>query len=114
MGIISEVIENTRAIIKGMLTTASYIPREKWTVQYPDEPVTLQPRFRGQHLLHVDELHRAEFESGVEDALQYRPRLPGAHRVGLDDSESEIACLLCHVLLSVHMLCGVRSTKLFF
>jgi NADH-quinone oxidoreductase subunit I len=58
MGIISEVIENTRAIIKGMMTTASYIPREKWTVQYPDEPVTLQPRFRGQHLLHVDELGR--------------------------------------------------------
>ncbi len=58
MGIISEVIENTRAIIKGMMTTASYIPREKWTVQYPDEPVTLQPRFRGQHLLHGDELGR--------------------------------------------------------
>ncbi|HEX8283090.1 MAG TPA: NADH-quinone oxidoreductase subunit I [Pyrinomonadaceae bacterium] len=58
MGIISDVIENTRAIIKGMMTTASYIPREKWTVQYPDEPVTLQPRFRGQHLLHVDELGR--------------------------------------------------------
>jgi len=33
MGIISEVIENTRAIIKGMMTTASYIPKEKWTVQ---------------------------------------------------------------------------------
>jgi len=58
MGIISDVIENTRAIIKGMMTTASYIPREKWTVQYPDEPVTLQPRYRGQHLLHVDELGR--------------------------------------------------------
>ena len=58
MGIISDVIENTRAISKGMMTTASYIPREKWTVQYPDEPVTLQPRYRGQHLLHVDELGR--------------------------------------------------------
>src|ERR671928_19331 len=31
---------------------------EKENVQYPDEPVTLQPRFRGQHLLHVDELGR--------------------------------------------------------
>ena len=28
------------------------------TVQYPDEPVTMQPRYRGQHLLHVDELGR--------------------------------------------------------
>src|SRR3569832_1220298 len=53
MGIISVVIENTRVFIKGMMTTASYIPREKWTVQYPDEPVTLQPRFRGQPLLFV-------------------------------------------------------------
>ena len=61
MGIISDVIENTRAIIKGMMTTASYIPREKWTVQYPDEPVTLQPRFRGQHLLHVDERYAAVY-----------------------------------------------------
>src|SRR5205823_3107359 len=49
MGIISEVVENTRAIIKGMMTTASYIPKEKWTVQYPDKPDTLQSRFRGHH-----------------------------------------------------------------
>ena len=55
MSIITEVIENTKAIIKGMMTTASYIPKGKWTVQYPDEPVTVQPRYRGKHLLHVDE-----------------------------------------------------------
>ena len=58
MSIISDVIENTKAIIKGMSVTFSYIPKEKWTVQYPDEPVTMQPRYRGQHLLHVDELGR--------------------------------------------------------
>ncbi|HEX8491666.1 MAG TPA: NADH-quinone oxidoreductase subunit I [Pyrinomonadaceae bacterium] len=55
MSIISDVIESTKAIIKGMAVTFAYIPREKWTVQYPDEPVTMQPRYRGQHLLHVDE-----------------------------------------------------------
>ncbi|MGI8654042.1 MAG: NuoI/complex I 23 kDa subunit family protein [Pyrinomonadaceae bacterium] len=55
MSIITDVIENTKAIIKGMGVTFSYIPKEKWTVQYPDEPVTMQPRYRGQHLLHVDE-----------------------------------------------------------
>jgi NADH-quinone oxidoreductase subunit I len=55
MSIISDVIESTKAIIKGMGVTFSYIPKEKWTVEYPDEPVTVQPRYRGQHLLHVDE-----------------------------------------------------------
>src|SRR3712207_49701 len=58
MSIIGDIIESTKAIIKGMTTTFSYIPKEKWTVEYPDEPVTVQPRFRGQHLLHVDELGR--------------------------------------------------------
>jgi NADH-quinone oxidoreductase, chain I len=58
MSIISEVIESTKAIIQGMGVTLSYIPKRKWTVQYPDEPVTMQPRYRGQHLLHVDELGR--------------------------------------------------------
>ena len=55
MSIITDVIESTKAIIQGMGVTLSYIPKQKWTVQYPDEPVTVQPRYRGQHLLHVDE-----------------------------------------------------------
>src|SRR4028119_785883 len=58
MSIISDIVESTKAIIKGMSVTFSYIPKEKCTVQYPDEPVTMQPRYRGQHLLHVDELGR--------------------------------------------------------
>ena len=55
MSIITDVIESTKAIIQGMGVTLSYIPKRKWTVEYPDEPVTVQPRYRGQHLLHVDE-----------------------------------------------------------
>jgi formate hydrogenlyase subunit 6/NADH:ubiquinone oxidoreductase subunit I len=58
MSIITDVIESTKAIIQGMGVTLSYIPKRKWTVEYPDEPVTMQPRYRGQHLLHVDELGR--------------------------------------------------------
>src|SRR6185436_1881862 len=58
MSIITDVIQSTKAIIQGMGVTLSYIPKRKWTVQYPDEPVTVQPRYRGQHLLHVDELGR--------------------------------------------------------
>ena len=55
MSIISDVIDSTRAIIQGMSVTLSYIPKPKQTVEYPDESVTMQPRYRGQHLLHVDE-----------------------------------------------------------
>ena len=58
MSIITDVIESTKAIIQGMGVTLSYIPKRKWTVQYPDEPVSMEPRFRGQDLLHVDELGR--------------------------------------------------------
>ncbi len=55
MSIITDIIQSTKAIIQGMGVTLSYIPKQKWTVQYPEEPVTMQPRYRGQHLLHVDE-----------------------------------------------------------
>src|ERR1700681_4146241 len=58
MSIITEVIESTKAIIQGMSVTLSYVPKRKQTVQYPEEPVTVQPRYRGQHLLDVDELGR--------------------------------------------------------
>src|SRR3979490_2630183 len=56
MSIITEVSQSTKAIIQGMSVTLSYIPKRKQTVQYPEEPVTSQPRYRGQHLLHADEL----------------------------------------------------------
>src|SRR3954465_3132666 len=55
MSVVSDVFNSALAVVKGMKRMLSEIPREKWTVQYPDEPVTLQPRYRGQHLLHVDE-----------------------------------------------------------
>ena len=50
MSIITDVIESAKAIIQGMGVTLSYIPKRKWTVEYPDQPVTVQPRYRGQHL----------------------------------------------------------------
>jgi NADH-quinone oxidoreductase subunit I len=55
MSLIGDVIRSTKAIIKGMSITLAKIPKQKWTVQYPDVPVTVQPRYSGQHLLHVDE-----------------------------------------------------------
>ncbi len=58
MSLISDVLKSTKAVLLGMKTTISQLPKQSWTVQYPDDPVTLQPRYRGMHLLHVDELGR--------------------------------------------------------
>jgi putative CocE/NonD family hydrolase len=64
-----------------MKRTISEIPRGKWTVQYPDEPITVQPRYRGQHLLHVDEngkawnldetIQRMRYRNGYEKPLAW-------------------------------------------
>src|SRR5260370_31470467 len=111
MSIISEVIESTRAIIQGMSVTLSYLPKRKQTVQYPEEPVTMQPRYRGQHLLHVDELGKEKcvacflcaaacpseciYIEAVDD-----PRSP-AERVGVDERYAKVynidygRCIFC-------------------
>jgi len=56
MSLISDVIQSNKAILLGMKETISQLPKQSWTVQYPDVPITVQPRYRGQHLLHVDEM----------------------------------------------------------
>src|SRR5213075_2166498 len=111
MSLISEVIDSTRAIIQGMGVTLSYIPKRKQTVEYPDEPVTVQPRYRGQHLLHVDELGR---EKGVacylcaaacpSDCIYIvaadDPR-PAEERIGVDERYAKVynidynRCIFC-------------------
>ncbi|AEP12988.1 MULTISPECIES: NuoI/complex I 23 kDa subunit family protein [Chloracidobacterium] len=56
--ILSEIFEaakTVRAIAQGMAVTLSYIPKQKLTRQYPDVPVELYPRFRGEHYLARDE-----------------------------------------------------------
>ncbi len=55
MSLLTDVFQSAKAVILGMKTTISQLPKESWTVQYPDEPITVQPRYRGMHLLHVDE-----------------------------------------------------------
>ncbi len=111
MSIITEVIQSTRAIIQGMSVTLSYIPKRKQTVQYPEEPVTVQPRYRGQHLLHVDESGKEKcvacflcaaacpseciYIEAVDD-----PR-PAAERVGVDERYAKVynidygRCIFC-------------------
>ena len=55
MSIITDVIASTKAIIKGMAITISQIPKEKWTVQYPEEPITVSAALSRVSILHVDE-----------------------------------------------------------
>lgn len=52
------VLAVVKAIAQGLAQTARHIPERKLTIQYPDQPVILERRFRGQHLLHVDEQGR--------------------------------------------------------
>ena len=46
--------------IKGMLLTGSYLPKEKFTVQYPKERLPVKPRFRGALRLLLDPEHGEE------------------------------------------------------
>jgi NADH-quinone oxidoreductase subunit I len=55
MSIISEVVETVKALAQGLKVTLSYIPREKLTNQYPDEPVHVFSAYRGEHYLNVDQ-----------------------------------------------------------
>jgi len=48
------VLEVIKTIAQGMATTFRHLP-DRVTIQYPDEPVILERRYRGQHILHVDE-----------------------------------------------------------
>jgi NADH-quinone oxidoreductase subunit I len=99
MSIITEFIESTKAIIQGMGVTLSYIPKRKWTVEYPDDPVTVQPRYRGQHLLHVDELGREKCVACYLVAAD-DPR-PPEERTGVDERYAAVynidygRCIFC-------------------
>ena len=43
------------AVVKGMLTTASHIPKKKFTLLYPEIQPERPPRYRGVHRLTKDE-----------------------------------------------------------
>lgn len=55
MSIISEVAQTVKSLVEGLAHTMSRIPQPKTTVSYPDDPVSLAARFRGEHFLDVDE-----------------------------------------------------------
>ena len=62
MSILSEVVNTVKEILAvakstatGMSITLSHIPQRKETVSYPEAPVTIYRRFRGEHFLDVNE-----------------------------------------------------------
>src|SRR5688572_30567240 len=55
MSIISEVADTVKTLVQGLAHTFARIPQPKTTVSYPDDPVVLSARFRGEHFLDVDE-----------------------------------------------------------
>jgi NADH-quinone oxidoreductase subunit I len=55
MAKISDVIDSTAAIVKGMSITFKEMLNPTITEDYPDAPVKFQERYRGVHLLQRDE-----------------------------------------------------------
>lgn len=53
-------------LVKGLLLTQKYLPRKKFTVQYPRVRPALKPRFRGALRLLVDPEHAEELCIGCQ------------------------------------------------
>ncbi|HNC45946.1 MAG TPA: NADH-quinone oxidoreductase subunit I, partial [Acidobacteriota bacterium] len=58
MSIIAEFVDAVKILktaVEGMAITLSYVPKKKLTREYPDVPVEVFPRYRGEHYLARDE-----------------------------------------------------------
>jgi NADH-quinone oxidoreductase subunit I len=62
MASVNEVIKGVAEIAKAMTTTLGYLFVKPVTVQYPEQPVTVYPRYRARH-----ELRR--YENGLERCI---------------------------------------------
>lgn len=111
MSIIAEVVDTVRTLVGGLAHTVSRIPQPKTTISYPEDPVPLSARFRGEHFLDVDENGRercvacflcsaicpadAIYIEGADD-----PR-PYPERIGVDTRYATVyridygRCILC-------------------
>ncbi|HWQ32827.1 MAG TPA: NADH-quinone oxidoreductase subunit I [Blastocatellia bacterium] len=106
-----EIIEAARSTAAGMAVTLSHIPEHKVTVSYPDEPVQLFKRFRGEHYLAVDENGKelcvscflcaaacpadAIYIEGAEDPRPYEERATQDHRYAKVYQIDYGRCILC-------------------
>ena len=118
MSILSEIINTAKEIIdvarstaSGMSVTLSHIPSHKETVSYPEQPVTVFHRFRGEHFLDVNEDGKelcvscflcaaacpadAIYIEGAEDPRPYAERATMDHRYAKVYQIDYGRCILC-------------------
>jgi NADH-quinone oxidoreductase subunit I len=118
MSILSEIISTAKEIIdvarstaQGMSVTLSHIPTRKETVSYPEEPVQMYRRFRGEHFLDVNEDGKercvscflcaaacpadAIYIEGAEDPRPYAERSSMDHRYAKVYQIDYGRCILC-------------------
>jgi NADH-quinone oxidoreductase subunit I len=108
---VKEVVAVTTSTMQGMSVTLSHIPKKKDTVSYPDEPVTIYRRFRGEHFLDVNEDGKekcvscflcaaacpadAIYIEGAEDPRPYEERATMDHRYAKVYQIDYGRCILC-------------------
>lgn len=118
MSILSEVVNTVKEILAvakstatGMSITLSHIPQRKETVSYPEAPVTIYRRFRGEHFLDVNEDGKekcvscflcaaacpadAIYIEGAEDPRPYEERNSMDHRYAKVYQIDYGRCILC-------------------
>jgi NADH-quinone oxidoreductase subunit I len=108
---VKEVVEVARSTAAGMSVTLSHIPTPKATVSYPDQPVQIFHRFRGEHYLDVNEDGKercvacflcaaacpadAIYIEGAEDPRPYEERATMDHRYAKVYQIDYGRCILC-------------------
>jgi NADH-quinone oxidoreductase subunit I len=111
INVAKEVVEVARTTAQGMSVTFSHIPTRKETIQYPDEPVQIYRRFRGEHFLDVNEDGKekcvscflcaaacpadAIYIEGAEDMRPYAERIGEDHRYAKIYQIDYGRCILC-------------------
>ncbi|MFN0122456.1 MAG: NuoI/complex I 23 kDa subunit family protein, partial [Blastocatellia bacterium] len=106
-----EVVEVARTTAAGLSLTLRHLPMAKTTVSYPEEPVQLFKRFRGEHYLATNEDDKelcvscflcaaacpadAIYIEGAEDPRPYAERASQDHRYAKVYQIDYGRCILC-------------------
>lgn len=108
---VKEIVAIAKSTATGMSVTLSHIPTRKETVSYPEEPVQIYRRFRGEHFLDVNEDGKekcvscflcaaacpadAIYIEGAEDPRPYESRNSMDHRYARVYQIDYGRCILC-------------------
>ena len=106
-----DVIEIARSTAAGLALTLSHLPKTKATIGYPEEPVQLFKRFRGEHYLATNEDDKelcvscflcaaacpadAIYIEGADDPRPYAERATLDHRYAKVYQIDYGRCILC-------------------